>query len=99
RMTNPNHKVPKTYLVKCSTLLGEEQLGLLSNGVVLSDGPTRPALVKRVRDSTSHTFFEIILTEGRNRQVRRMVEAVGSKVVKLERTAIGPLRIEDLPIG
>lgn len=99
RMTNPNHKVPKTYLVKSSALLTEEQLGLLRNGVVLSDGPTRPARVKRVRDSPSHTYFEITLTEGRNRQVRRMVEALGSKVLKLERIAIGPLRIEDLEMG
>jgi pseudouridine synthase len=56
-------------------------------------------VVKRLRDTARYTFLEITLTEGRNRQVRRMLEAVGSKVLKLVRTAIGPVRIGDLPIG
>jgi 23S rRNA pseudouridine2605 synthase len=99
RVTNPDYKVPKTYLVKTSTLLGEQQLQQLREGVVLSDGPTQPAQVKRVRDSVKYTFVEITLLEGRNRQVRRMIEAVGSKVLKLVRIQIGGLRIGDLPIG
>jgi 23S rRNA pseudouridine2605 synthase len=99
RVTNPDYKVPKTYLVKASTLLGEEQLQQLRDGVVLSDGPTQPAQVKRVRDSAKYSFIEITLHEGRNRQVRRMLEAVGSKVLKLVRIEIGGLRIGDLAIG
>jgi len=99
RLTNPEHRVPKTYQVKASTLLNNEQLDDLRRGVTLSDGPTRPAIVKRLRDTAKYTFLEITLTEGRNRQVRRMLEAVGSKVLKLVRTAIGPVRIGDLPIG
>jgi pseudouridine synthase len=99
RIMNPEHKVPKTYQVKSSTLLAEEQLEQLRNGVRLSDGPTAPAEVKRLRDSANYTFLEITITEGRNRQVRRMIEAVDSKVLKLVRTAIGPIRIGDLPIG
>jgi len=67
--------------------------------VELSDGPTRPAEVARLRDGARHTFLEITLTEGRNRQVRRMIEAVGSKVLKLVRVAIGGIRIGDLQIG
>jgi 23S rRNA pseudouridine2605 synthase len=55
--------------------------------------------VRRVRDSSKYTFVELTITEGRNRQVRRMIEALGSKVLKLVRTAIGPIRIDDLPIG
>ena len=58
----------------------------------LNDGPTRPAKVKRLRDGPKHTHLEIVITEGRNRQVRRMLEAVESKVSKLVRTAIGPSR-------
>jgi len=99
RLTNPDHKVAKTYLVKCADLLGVEALERLRRGVELSDGPTRPAEVKRVRDSGKYTHFEIRISEGRNRQVRRMVEAVGSKVLKLVRTGIGPIEIGGLPIG
>jgi pseudouridine synthase len=98
-VTNPDSKVPKTYLVKASTLLSDEQLQQLRTGVVLSDGPTQPAQVKRVRDSAKYSFIEITLREGRNRQVRRMLEAIGSKVLKLVRVEIGGLRIGDLPIG
>jgi len=99
QVTNPDFKVPKTYLVKASTLLSEEQLQKLRDGVVLSDGPTQPAQVKRVRDAAKYSFIEVTLHEGRNRQVRRMMEAIGSKVLKLVRTEIGGLRIGDLPIG
>ncbi len=99
RITNPAYKVPKTYLVKASTLLSDEQLDKLRRGVVLSDGPTAPARVERLRDSGPRTFFEITITEGRNRQVRRMVEALGAKVLKLVRTRIGTLEIGGLPIG
>ena len=99
RVTNPDYKVPKTYLVKASTLLNDEQLQRLRDGVVLSDGPTQPAEVRRIRDSAKHSFIEITLHEGRNRQVRRMVEALGAKVLKLVRTRIGGIAIGDLQIG
>ncbi len=98
-VTNPNHKVPKTYQLKTSTRLSDEQLEQLRRGVELADGPTRPAEVTRLRDSAKYTHLEMTITEGRNRQVRRMIEAVGSKVLKLVRTAIGPVRIGDLQIG
>lgn len=99
RVTNPDYKVAKTYLVKASTSLSEEQLQQLRSGVVLNDGPTQPAQVQRVRDSAKYSFIEITIHEGRNRQVRRMLEAVGSKVLKLVRIGIGELRIGELPIG
>ena len=99
RVTNPLSHVPKTYLVKASTLLADEQLQQLRQGIELADGPTRPAEVQRVRDSAKYTHFEITLTEGRNRQVRRMVEALGAKVLKLVRVKIGSLTIGTLPIG
>ncbi len=99
RIMNPDFKVPKTYLVKSSTLLTEEHLNALRQGVALSDGPTRPAVVERVRDSARHTHLQITITEGRNRQVRRMIESVGSKVLKLVRTGIGPIQIGTLEIG
>ena len=99
RLTNPDHKIPKTYQLKASSILTDAQIDRLRQGVTLADGPTRPAMVKRLRDTGKYTFLEITITEGRNRQVRRMVEAVGSKVLKLVRIAIGGVRIGDLPIG
>lgn len=99
RVTNPESHVPKTYLVKASAVLSDEQLQQLRDGLELSDGPTRPSGVKRVRDSARYTHFEITLTEGRNRQVRRMVEALGARVLKLVRVRLGPIAIGTLPIG
>jgi pseudouridine synthase len=99
RIMNPAHKVPKTYQIKASTLLTDEQIARLRSGVELNDGPTRPAIVERLRDSGKYTHLEMTITEGRNRQVRRMLEAVDSKVLKLVRTAIGGIRIGHLQIG
>ena len=99
RVTNPESHVPKTYLVKSSIRLTDEQLQQLRDGIELSDGPTRPARVRHVRDSDKYTHFEITLTEGRNRQVRRMIEALGATVLKLVRVKIGPIPIAGLQIG
>jgi pseudouridine synthase len=99
RVSNPDREVSKTYQIKAATLLNDGQIERLRQGVDLADGPTRPALVRRLRDGARHTHLEMTITEGRNRQVRRMLEAVGSGVLKLVRTAIGPLHIGELPIG
>jgi len=99
QVTNPDSHIPKTYLVKASKVLNDSQLQQLRDGITLSDGPTRPASVERLRDSGKYTHFEITLTEGRNRQVRRMVEALDAKVLKLVRVQIGSLRIGTLQIG
>ena len=99
RVTNPESHVPKTYLVKASKRLTDEQLQQLRDGVELSDGPTRPARVTRVRDSEKYTHLEITLTEGRNRQVRRMIEVLDATVLKLVRVKIGSVAIGALHIG
>ena len=99
RLTNPDFKVPKTYLIKANSRLSIEQMDRLRNGVELNDGPTRPAIVNHLRDSGKYTHIEMTITEGRNRQVRRMLEAVESKVLKLVRVSIGPLAIQGLEIG
>jgi pseudouridine synthase len=99
RLTNPDHQIPKTYQVKARGLLTDDQLNQLRNGLQLDDGPTKPAIVTPLRHSEKYSFLEMTITEGRNRQVRRMLEAVGSKVMKLTRVAIGPIRIGDLQIG
>jgi pseudouridine synthase len=87
-------------LVKASIHLTDDDLERLRRGVELTDGLTRPARgVQRVREAGGKTVFEITITEGRNRQVRRMVEALGGKVLKLVRTAIGTIEIGELEIG
>ena len=98
-LTDPEHHVPKTYLVKTSSKLDTEAVQRLRDGIELNDGPTRPAIVTLLRESASASFLEITITEGRNRQVRRMIEAVGSRVRKLVRTGIGPVQIGALEIG
>ncbi|MDZ4799350.1 MAG: pseudouridine synthase [Bryobacteraceae bacterium] len=99
QVMSPENKVPKTYLVKTNSHLTDADLQRLRDGVELSDGPTAPARVTRVRDNASSTFLDVTITEGRNRQVRRMIEAVGRRVRKLVRTAVGPVQIGDLAIG
>jgi pseudouridine synthase len=98
-LTDPEHHVPKTYLVKTSSRLDADAVQRLRDGIELDDGPTRPATVMLLRESASASFLEITITEGRNRQVRRMIEAVGSRVRKLVRTGIGPVQIGTLEIG
>ena len=95
RLTNPEYHVPKTYRVKASKVLSDEELDRLRNGLELRDGPTRPAIVNRRGPAT----FEITITEGRNRQVRRMVEALEAKVLKLVRIAIGDIALGELEVG
>lgn len=99
RVTNPQSHVPKTYRVTASTALNDAQLQQLREGLELSDGPTRPAIVIRLCDRAARTEFEITLTEGRNRQVRRMVEALGADVVTLTRVKIGNIRLGRLAAG
>ena len=99
RLTNPEHEVPKTYLLKASRLLTDEEIARLRSGLELKDGPTRPARVRRVKDQGGRTTLEMTITEGRNRQVRRMIEALDAKVLKLVRIAIGRVRIGEMPIG
>jgi 23S rRNA pseudouridine2605 synthase len=98
-LTDPEHHVPKTYLVKTSSRLDQNALQRLRDGIDLEDGPTRPAKVTLLRESASASFLELTITEGRNRQVRRMIEAIGSRVRKLVRTGIGPIQIGGLEIG
>jgi 23S rRNA pseudouridine2605 synthase len=99
RVANPRFHIPKTYLVKASTLLTDQQLQHLRDGIELLDGPTLPAEVRRVRHSGKYTHLEVTITEGRNRQVRRMIEALDAHVLKLVRVQIGSIAINGLPIG
>lgn len=98
-MTNPAHHVEKAYVVTARPRVDAAALEQLAHGVELEDGPTRPARVEKLGDRDRTTRFSIVITEGRNRQVRRMVRAVGSKVVKLHRSRVGPLELGELGVG
>lgn len=98
-ITAPASKLPKTYEVRCKGPLRDEQLERLRRGVMLPDGPTLPCTVVRLDDDDRSTRIRIVLTEGRNRQIRRMVQAVGSRVHTLHRVQIGPLLLGDMPEG
>jgi len=98
-ITAPASKLPKTYEVRCKGPLRDEQLERLRSGVMLPDGPTRPCTVVRLDDDDRSTRVRIVLTEGRNRQIRRMVQAVGSRVHTLHRVQIGPLPLGEMPEG
>jgi 23S rRNA pseudouridine2605 synthase len=95
RLTHPRYEVPKTYRARLAKPPRERELAWLREGVELEDGPTAPAKVKKVGDKE----IEIVLREGRNRQVRRMVEAVGNRVGALQRIGFGPLKLGSLAEG
>jgi 23S rRNA pseudouridine2605 synthase len=99
RLTEPAHRVPKTYRVTVSGAPTPETVQRLREGVELADGPTRPARVELVRQRRHEAVLTMVLTEGRNRQIRRMWAAVGHRVRRLVRTAIGGLALGDLPPG
>ncbi len=99
-IASPESCIPKTYLVKASGLLGDDVIAKLGAGVEMKRGDrARPRSVRRVEDRGKYTWLEVVLTEGKNREVRRMLEAVGYKVLKLVRIRIGPLTLEGLEVG
>lgn len=98
-LAHPRHEVAKTYLVRARGTVAPETLQRLADGVVLEDGPTAPAQVARVRYSQGHTWFELTIHEGRNRQVRRMCEAVGHPVSRLKRIRFAFLDLAGLQAG
>jgi 23S rRNA pseudouridine2605 synthase len=99
RLTEPDHAVAKRYHVTLNDSVTEEDLQSLRAGVDLSDGPARPAQVKQLRQGTNTALLEIVLREGRNRQIRRMVAALGKRVRRLVRVAIGAYELADLAPG
>jgi 23S rRNA pseudouridine2605 synthase len=95
RLTHPRYEVAKTYVVELRRPPSETDLRRLADGVELDDGPTAPAEVRRLGERR----IEIVLREGRNRQVRRMAEAVGNEVTALRRVRFGPVALGELPEG
>lgn len=113
RIADPKHKLAKTYWVQVEGEPSEEQLRRLREGVELNDGPTRPAEARRLaepqlwarnppvrfRKSVPTAWLELIIREGRNRQVRRMTAAVGLPTLRLVRVQIGEWRLDGLQPG
>ncbi|HNV35065.1 MAG TPA: pseudouridine synthase [Bacillota bacterium] len=97
RLTHPGKNVDKTYNVSLSSPLKEENLQLLRIGIMLDETMTAPAQVKLMHPSG--LMLQVTIHEGRKRQVKRMLEAVGSKVLSLKRVAMGPLRLGSLKTG
>jgi 23S rRNA pseudouridine2605 synthase len=100
-LTNPAAGCPKEYRVKVSGTPAEKDLDRVRRGIFLDGRPTRPAIIERIATTAreGNTWLRVVLTEGRNRQVRRMFEAIGHPVSKLKRVAIGPVRDDRLPPG
>ncbi|SEO67645.1 ribosomal large subunit pseudouridine synthase E [Salinihabitans flavidus] len=114
RISNPRHKMPKTYLAQIEGVPDDAALAALRDGVTLKDGPTRRARARlvpspdwlwprdppvRFRKSVPDCWLELTITEGRNRQVRRMTAAVGHPTLRLVRLSVGPWALGPLAPG
>ena len=99
RLTHPRHKVPKEYIAVVHGLPGDRDLKALREGVELEDGRTQPAEVTLLGNALRVSELRIIIKEGRNRQIRRMLESVGHPVRDLQRLAFGPIRLGRLREG
>lgn len=98
-VTHPSNGVTKTYVAEVEGAPGRKALRALETGVELDDGPARAVSVRRLDISGDRSLVEIVMNEGRNREVRRMCDAVGHPVRRLARTAIGPISDRSLEPG
>lgn len=99
RIVAPESKVPKVYHVKLNRPIGKGDLEKLESGILLDEGKTLPAKAALLRETEKGCWIALTLQEGKNRQVRRMCEALGYEVENLVRVQIGPLKLGDLPSG
>lgn len=99
RLLHPSHEVRKTYLAKVSNRISEDEIRSVKNGIVIDGKLTSPAEVRLIRTEAFASVLLVSIHEGRNRQVRKMFEAVGHQVIHLKRVRFGPLILGDLPSG
>jgi 23S rRNA pseudouridine2605 synthase len=99
RLAHPSYEVTKTYIAEVTGVVSEQTLKRLRRGITLEDGPVQPTSVKIVSSAGDKTLLKITLQEGRNRIVRRTMEAVGHPVRRLSRIGIGPVRLGNLKVG
>jgi len=99
-LTRPSSGVPKIYEVKIQGVVDEHLLRRFNEGIRLDDGHrTKPAPIEVIKRTKTNAWYEVVLTEGKNRQIHRMAEACGKQVLKLKRTAFGPVRLGHLKPG
>ena len=99
QLLHPSFEIPKSYLTKVSNSVSDEEIRLLRKGVIIDGKMTSPAAVRLIRHDTFSTDLLITIHEGRNRQVRKMIDAIGHQVVRLKRVRFGPVQLGDLPSG
>lgn len=99
RLTHPKFNINKTYFVKIKGQLNEKDKLSLTKGILLEDRPTSPCKIRNVKLKNGITEFEIIIHEGRKRQIRLMLASLGYQVLYLKRTALGPISLKNLPVG
>jgi pseudouridine synthase len=99
RLTHPAHNIKKTYRVRVQGIPTEANLASLASGILLDDGMTAPAGIIFIDHREGNALLEITISEGRNRQVRRMFEKIGHAVLRLKRTRIGSLSLGNLKPG
>lgn len=99
RLAHPSYEVPKTYLAEVEGVVNKHTVEKLKAGVTLDDGPVRPDRIKLASVASDRSLLVVVMHEGRNRIVRRMFDRVGHPVRQLSRTAVGPVKLGQLPIG
>ncbi len=98
-LSHPRFSVPKTYLAKVAGVPVEKKLNRLRRGVMLEDGEAKAVSCSLIRQREKNSWVRVVVTEGRNRLVKRMFSAIGHTVLKLKRVAYGPIQLGDLPFG
>jgi len=100
KVTHPKHEIEKTYTVTIKGIVTYEEVSKLKNGVEIEDYTTKPAKVKILKtdDEKNQSRLEITIHEGKNRQVRKMCEAIGHKVLALHRSKIAGIGVKDIPL-
>jgi 23S rRNA pseudouridine2605 synthase len=99
RLAHPRYRVPKTYKIKIQGAITDTSMERLRKGVRLKDGPSGPSKATLISQDHEQSLIRMTLTSGRSRQVRRMLEAVGYRVIHLKRTGFGPLTLGRLKVG
>ena len=99
KLLHPSFEIQKSYLTKVSNNVTDQDIRTLRKGVMIEGKLTSPAEVRLIRHDTFSTDLLITIHEGRNRQVRKMIEAIGHQVVRLKRVRFGPVLLGDLPAG